>query len=169
MTAISISDQGRPVIALTKTHTNSSWYLFELAHEIGHIALGHLEKNGIMIDEKLDMASNEALEKEADEFALSILEGNDLINYYPKDKLNPANLYGLALGISNKFKINIGFVILHYANQFKDYRIGNTTLKLIKDEFAPSEFFYRKISKYSILAKDIKENSELLKKLSGKF
>jgi len=166
MTAVSIMIQERPVIILSKSHKYPSWYLFELAHEIGHIALGHLKKEGIILDENLDMSSNDPMEKEADEFALSILEGNDLKSYFPT-KLNPSGLYGLAIGLSNKLKINPGFIILSYAKYKDNYAIGNVALRLLGEEFNPSEYFINKIDKYLKVTKANKKKIEFLKKLAG--
>lgn len=53
MDAVAIKVSERPVIALTKKHKHASGVLFGLAHELGHIACGHLENNSLLIDEKL--------------------------------------------------------------------------------------------------------------------
>ncbi len=165
MTAVSIMIKERPIIILSKSHKYPSWYLFELAHEIGHIALGHLKKEGIILDEKLDMSSVDPIEKEADEFALSILEGNDFKSYFPK-KLNPSGLHGLAIGLSNKLKVNPGFIILSYAKHVNDYAIGNAALRLLAEEISPSEHFLNKINKHLKPTKVNKEKVEFLKKLA---
>lgn len=165
MTAVSIMIDERPVIILSKSHKYPSWYLFELAHEIGHIALGHLKKEGIILDENLDMSSNNPMEKEADEFALSILEGKDLKSYFPA-KMNPSGLHGLAIGLSNKLKVNPGFIILSYAKHVNDYAIGNAALRLLAEEISPPEYFLKKIDKHLNSTKANKEKVEFLRKLA---
>ena len=42
--------KGRPVIVLCKKDNYSAGLLFILAHELGHIALGHITDDGVLID-----------------------------------------------------------------------------------------------------------------------
>jgi hypothetical protein len=166
MTAVSIMIKERPVIILSKSHKYPSWYLFELAHEIGHIALGHLKKEGIILDENLDRSSNDKMEKEADAYALSILEGNDLKSYFPK-KLSPSGLYRLAIGLSNTLKINPGFIILSYAEYINDYAFGNAALRFLGKKITPHEYFLKKMDVHLKPIKANKEKIEFLKKLAN--
>ena len=53
MDAVAIKVSERPVIALTKNINMQVEFCLALAHELGHIACGHLENNSLLIDEKL--------------------------------------------------------------------------------------------------------------------
>lgn len=61
-----------PVIVLSSKPTHSSRLAFNLAHELGHLALGHL-KEGILVDDKIGFDCNDNEENEANEFATQLL------------------------------------------------------------------------------------------------
>src|SRR5215475_7795904 len=68
--------RGRPVIVLTKKTSQCDWMLFILAHELGHVALKHLEETegqAIVDDTVEDSDSNDAQEKDANGFATKLL------------------------------------------------------------------------------------------------
>jgi transcriptional regulator with XRE-family HTH domain len=63
----------RPVIVIKVPHDLIAYWLFALAHEIGHIALGHVADEGLVdLDEPL-VASEDEQEREANRFALDLL------------------------------------------------------------------------------------------------
>jgi len=76
MDGMSINVDGQPVIVLT-SNKKKGFLIFDLAHELAHIALGHLENNSSLIDIELgrNSTSEDPEEKEADKFALEILSG----------------------------------------------------------------------------------------------
>ena len=61
-----------PVIILSAKHTHRAKFTFDLAHELGHLALGHLEK-GVLVDEENEFNSNDNEEQQANEFAVQLL------------------------------------------------------------------------------------------------
>lgn len=65
----------RPVIILSSKHKHSAPLAFDLAHELGHLALGHL-KEGILIDEKIEVDCNDDEENETNQFATQLLLGD---------------------------------------------------------------------------------------------
>jgi len=62
-------------IVLKETREPAVFWLFDLAHELGHIARGHLEGGGLVDVESLQLHPAEAAldEREANEFALQLL------------------------------------------------------------------------------------------------
>ncbi|MBE8969268.1 ImmA/IrrE family metallo-endopeptidase [Nostocales cyanobacterium LEGE 12452] len=60
-----------PVIILSSKHKYSAAFAFDLAHELGHLVLGHL-KEGILIDEKIELDCDEE-EEQANKFATQLL------------------------------------------------------------------------------------------------
>lgn len=66
-----------PVIILSSKHKCSAAFAFDLAHELGHLVLGHL-KEGILIDEEIEFDYDEE-ENQANQFATQLLL-NDLDN-----------------------------------------------------------------------------------------
>jgi transcriptional regulator with XRE-family HTH domain len=65
----------RPMVVLKAKQEYSAHWLFELAHEIGHLALGHASGNDwvVDIDQPQLVVSVDAQEQEANDFALSLL------------------------------------------------------------------------------------------------
>jgi len=61
----------RPVILLSHKTTHPAWLAFHLAHELGHLALGHV-KTGILIDDEIN-ESDDAEETAANRFAVELL------------------------------------------------------------------------------------------------
>lgn len=67
-----------PVIILSSKHQHSARLAFDLAHELGHLALGHL-KEGILVDEKIEFDCNDDDdddECQANQFAAQLLLGD---------------------------------------------------------------------------------------------
>jgi hypothetical protein len=66
-----------PVIILSSTRKYSTELAFDLAHELGHLALGHLEQKAVFIDEKIESDNNgDYEENEANQFATQLLLGD---------------------------------------------------------------------------------------------
>jgi Zn-dependent peptidase ImmA (M78 family) len=66
----------RYAIVLCRNHRYSAWPLFILAHELGHIARGHLKQDGLLVDDDNWATDVEGAEKEANDFAVKLLTGN---------------------------------------------------------------------------------------------
>ena len=67
-----------PVIVLKETRSFTAYWMFDLAHEIGHIALGHAAHGGV-VDVESPTARrqpNDAQEQAADQYALDLLMPN---------------------------------------------------------------------------------------------
>jgi len=86
----------RPVIVLSSKRTHPAWLAFHLAHELAHLALGHL-KEGILIDDEIKRDSKDQEEIEANIFAVKLLvndfdncfEGKDVTSSkHLKNKIN---------------------------------------------------------------------------------
>ncbi|PKI25667.1 ImmA/IrrE family metallo-endopeptidase [Pseudomonas monteilii] len=79
MDGIAMSIKGRPSIVLSNVR-KQGFLLFHLAHELGHIALGHLSENGAIVDDEITKEESDegrnSQEIEADRFAIELLTGN---------------------------------------------------------------------------------------------
>lgn len=85
MTGMVVDHNGQHSILLGLRDTLKARQLFILAHEIGHLLLGHVKKDSLLIDEDLDTAFdtlNDSIlttlddeENEADQFALDLIRG----------------------------------------------------------------------------------------------
>jgi len=79
MDGIAMSLNGRPSIVLSNKRA-SGFLLFHLAHELGHIALGHVSQNGAIVDDEIKKSDSDTgrdpQEIDADRFAIELLTGN---------------------------------------------------------------------------------------------
>lgn len=67
----------RPVIVLASGRKGPAWLAFHLAHELGHIMCGHVKPgDSPLVDIKLDSATDEDQEREADQYAFEVLTGH---------------------------------------------------------------------------------------------
>jgi hypothetical protein len=123
------SHLNRPVIVISANYKPSARLAFILAHELGHLALGHLTE-GILIDEEIDVDSPDEEEHLANQFAVNLLLGdcdnclgdkqfhnhNHLLKY-AKDKAqeNPS--------------ISPDSIVLNYAWHNNNWGLANKALK----------------------------------------
>ena len=77
-----------PVIVLSSGKTQSVCLAFDLAHELGHLALGHIQE-GILIDDDIKQDSNDQEEKDSNQFAVKLLV-NSFDNSVGKKKFKNA-------------------------------------------------------------------------------
>lgn len=63
-----------PVIVLSSGYTHPARLAFDLGHELGHLALGHV-KEGVLLDESLEQGSDDQEEQESNCFATKLLVG----------------------------------------------------------------------------------------------
>ncbi len=67
---------GRPVIVLASCRDSPPWLAFYVAHELGHIMLGHVRADtGAWLDVKIDSDVHSQDERNADRFACEVLSG----------------------------------------------------------------------------------------------
>lgn len=62
----------RPVILLSHSRKHPAWLAFHLAHELGHLALGHVQE-GMLIDDEINQSSDDDEEIAANGFAVGLL------------------------------------------------------------------------------------------------
>ncbi|MDZ7920056.1 ImmA/IrrE family metallo-endopeptidase [Rhodoferax sp.] len=136
MTGLVVREDGRFAIVLSKKGTPAH-LLFHLAHELGHIANGHLQGNGFVADEKIGGTdAGDADEKEADAYAIRLLNGRE-VSYGPGASSvirNGAALYKAALAKATQERIDVGHIILNYGNAQKNHALANVALKSIPGE-----------------------------------
>lgn len=92
----------RPVILLSHKRRHSAWLAFHLAHELGHLALGHVT-DGILIDDEISQSSNDNEETAANIFAVRLLV-NRFDNCFSASSFRNGNQ--LRKQILNKLKID---------------------------------------------------------------
>lgn len=136
MTGLVVREDGRFAVVLSKKGTPAH-LLFHLAHELGHIANGHLQGNGFVVDEKISGAdAGDADEKEADAYAIRLLNGKE-VKWGPAPGAgfrNGAALYKAAHSKATELRIDVGHIILNYGESQKCHPLAAMALKSIPGE-----------------------------------
>jgi hypothetical protein len=127
----------RPAIVLMKQPRYAAMLLFILAHELGHIALGHLSGNGLLVDAHIDRDDREAQEEQANAFAVELLTGKPDIRYRAAYSPTAEELANAARETSRRDGVDPGFVALIYAGTRGHSAVGNRALSLIEPEADP--------------------------------
>lgn len=120
-----------PAIVIISRQPYSARLSFILAHELGHIARGHV-KDGVIVDEDIDEEVQDTEEREANDFAIKLLFGEH--NYQWTQQLNASLLVCSASINGKKDKIDPGVLALNYAWNKKDWEIAGGALKIIEPE-----------------------------------
>jgi hypothetical protein len=127
--------KGRPVIVLCVRKKHPAWQLFILAHEIGHIALGHLVGDGTIIDDKVSEDSQDGEEIEANTFATELLTGSSIGRFRALGRWpNAQALADDASQIGRQKMIDPGHIVLNYAYSMGTdfFAVGNAALTLLE-------------------------------------
>ncbi len=123
---------GRPVIVISKEVQQPAWLLFILAHELGHIALGHVEEeDAVVVDAEIDQDSADDEERQANAFALELLCGNAQTRFRAERWPKAAVLAQEAVRIGQQQHIDPGHVVLNYAHSMgpEFFAVANAALK----------------------------------------
>lgn len=132
---------GHPVVILTKKITIPDWMLFILAHEIGHIAKGHLQETEgeAIVDEKIeDENSTDQQEQEANGYATALL-AQDGMEFVIEGTLPKApELAAEALDFGTTHGVSPGYVILNAVHNSRihgkqPFALAHAALKLLPD------------------------------------
>jgi Zn-dependent peptidase ImmA (M78 family) len=136
MAAMSVRAGERYAILIGKDASYPASTAYHLAHEIGHIALNHLQETNAIVDveEPLEDAERDKEEVEADSFALTVLTGSP----EPKIEMNEPARNGreLAHAVSRSAverQIEPGTLSLCYGHQTGDWAVAQASLRHIYD------------------------------------
>jgi len=161
--------KGRPVIVLCKNSTSPAWLLFILAHELAHIALGHVEDDGVIIDENVKNNVKDDEETDANAFAEELLTGNAENRFHSSGSWPNANqLAECAKSIAKDMRIDPGHIVLNYAYTMgkKFWPVANAALKLLEPKRDALKIVRAKMAEHldwSLLPED---SSEFLMRVS---
>jgi hypothetical protein len=134
MAGMVVRDADRFAVVLSRKGTPSH-LLFHVAHELGHIGHGHLTGNGFVVDEKIgDADRGDADEKEADAYAIRLINGKS-VSYSASGTIRSgAALYRAALAVAQQERIDVGHIVLNYGNAQKAHALATQALKHIAGE-----------------------------------
>src|SRR6266446_1192287 len=137
MDGLAYVKHGRYAIALCKNMHHSAWLLFIVAHELGHIARGHVGSDGVLVDEQVDRNSTDEEEKAANAFVLELLTGNPECQVFPvESRVSAGALARAANQAGVDEQIDPGHIVLNCAYQMGSdfFAVANAALKLLEPQ-----------------------------------
>ncbi|WP_146203858.1 hypothetical protein [Azospirillum sp. TSO5] len=128
----------RPVIVVTKK-CSPAWMLFILGHEMGHLALGHLDGGTIVDETVVEGDIDDAQERDANHYALRLLTGEARKALSLARLLRAPSLVQSAITYGRQHHIDPGHVILNAVrnteiNGEQPWPLGNAALKLLNPD-----------------------------------
>lgn len=157
ITAMAVRLGSRHAILVARESGVPAQYMFHIAHELGHIALGHLKNTTAIIDaDSEDPANaNDALindeeEHQADCFAQVLLTGVE--NFNVSRMLTATSAAGTAKELANHavrvgadLKIDPGHVLMSFGNATKEWPLAMAAARQIPDQDATPSSLVNKV------------------------
>lgn len=134
MAAMTVRIEGRSAILLAKESNYPAPIAFYLGHELGHIALGHVEANRSIVDledEHVGADGGDEEETAADQFALELLTGQPQPRVLPEDASSAKELARVAVSAAASLQIEPGTLAQCFGYSTRKWKTANAALKLI--------------------------------------
>ncbi len=172
MDGMVVGVRDRSVIVLSKQTRFSAWFLFILAHELGHISLGHVEQGEILVDAEMGEMSLSLMdadedERAADEFAMALLGGDFVLPDNFLKANDPSQLAELAMGIGKAHQIDPGHLLLRQAYESGDWQLLITALKRLQGEIDGTDIIREGMIKYLNIHAIPEDNYRYLLRMAG--
>jgi Zn-dependent peptidase ImmA (M78 family) len=138
MSAMSVRVDDRSAIMLGRDSMYPPHVAFYLAHELGHISLGHLLEDPVVVDfdtEQLDLEEDDQQEAAADRFALELLTGFPEPRVLPKwaGRYTAAELARVARQAAPELAIEPGTLALCFGFSTGNWATANAAIRRIYD------------------------------------
>ncbi|MGK3988216.1 ImmA/IrrE family metallo-endopeptidase [Sorangium sp. So ce136] len=166
----------RPVIVISKDNKYSAWLLFILAHELGHIALGHVSEEQVLVDERVDESSSDDEETEANRFALELLCGGKSARFMVGQGHRWPNAQTLAADakkLGRQCRIDPGHIILNYAHSMGEgttssfWPVANAALKALEPHADAPARIRQKMAEHLDWQAIPEDGSEFIMRMTG--
>jgi len=172
MDGIAARVNGIPVIVVSKEAKFSSWLLFIVAHELGHIACGHVEENQALVDDNVDVDSIDTEEVQANAFALELITGkpNTKIRLAPNQQWpNADSLAKTAQRYGQQSRTDPGHVVLNYAHSMgtKFWPVAQAALKKLEPRGSATELIRAKMAGRLNWEEIPEDESEFVMRMTG--
>lgn len=135
MHAMVVGQSGRHAIMFNREVSYPAMAAFTLAHEIGHIALGHVPPDDLLVDAEDPAAAADHDEEEiaADRYALEVLMGDPdpeiVLNF---DTFNHAMLADVVLRAAPEYGIDPGTLALAVAHRRNAWPVAMAAMRQIQ-------------------------------------
>ncbi|MDP3634927.1 ImmA/IrrE family metallo-endopeptidase [Phenylobacterium sp.] len=140
MHAMVVTIDGRFAILLGRDAAYPAPIAFTLAHELGHILLGHLDGTSALVDleDPATAEDGDGQEQEADAFALTLLTGSADPDIQTNiDSFNAAGLAKAVLAAAPEHRVEPGTLALCLAYRRNAWPVANAALRQIYTESKP--------------------------------
>lgn len=124
--------EDRPVIVVGHKHDEPGRAAFRVAHEAGHIALGHCSVDAPVVDEDEEIASDDDMERDADRYATEVLVGSHTIPQVPEEDLEGfKELARRAADLERRTGADAGAIVFSWARSTGDYGTATMATKAL--------------------------------------
>jgi len=162
MEGLAFEQSGRPVIVLTQNHPHG-YALFDLAHELGHITLGHVTSERYIVDQKIDAEADDEDERAANRFAMELLSGDPECKIVPRGRnLNGDELATAAILYGEKNKIDPLHIVLNYGYSQKHWGAAHAAINQIAKNAQTDQEILRTALLQSLELDDLNEDDYTL-------
>lgn len=143
MAGLAFEYQGVPVIVLTSGRSHG-YLVFDLAHELAHIVLGHVSKDKCVVDQEIDEGADDPDERSANRFSLELLTGDPDCKIVPSGRhLYAQELASAAIRYGEKHKIDPLHVALNYGYTQQHWPVAYSAVKIIAANHSPDQAILR--------------------------
>ncbi|KVT48327.1 ImmA/IrrE family metallo-endopeptidase [Burkholderia ubonensis] len=171
MSAMVASFKDRYGILLAKDSSYPASIAFYLAHEIGHIACGHVTAGSALLDMEDDEISEEkdAEEIEADRYALELLTSDpDFEVSKQGEGYNARELAAQALSLGPRMRIEPGTLALCYGYATGEWAVAQNAMKHIYANAMPAWEVVNSIASQQMAWQNLSdENAHFVKAVMG--
>lgn len=148
VTAIAVRLGGRHAILVARESGFEAQYMFHVAHELGHIALGHLQGAGAIVDadpndpeNKADELIDDDEERAADAYAQALLTGSEDFRVVRDSLGDNASKFGTArelaeraIGTGAGLGVDPGHIVMCFGYSTGDWVLANAAAKLLPSQ-----------------------------------
>lgn len=136
MAAMAVSAGDGYVALIARDASYPAQIAFYLAHELGHIALGHIRRDQAIVDmesNELALESEDEEEAAADRFALEVLTGAPDFRLLPAEgsRYNAPGLADAVKRASGRLRIEPGTLALCLGYATRNWAVVNSSMKFI--------------------------------------
>jgi hypothetical protein len=135
MHGMTVIYKGRPAVVLAKNAKKTAWLLFILAHELGHIASGHLSEGTSLVDQNVQKNEVDAEEEQANKYAIELLTGRPDYRVVATGTWPSADsLAASSIELGKRDRVDPGHVALNYAHSMGSHfwSVAQEALKKIE-------------------------------------
>jgi Zn-dependent peptidase ImmA (M78 family) len=149
-----------PVVVLAHGSDSPAWLAFHLAHELGHIYLGHVAAGSTpLADSNIDQLDQDHDEKAADAFACTLLTGRPAVDFKAIYGLTAEKLVARARETAAKYQIEPGTIALIYGKAER-MPVAQNALKLLGCDHGARRLIADALQQHLRRADDLPETAE---------